>query len=652
MITFKHKFLKASSVCCGIATVLLAMGMASCSDFFETDSDRQIFDPSLDQKTDSMFYTLGILKGLQQVADQYVLTGEMRGDLVKANNYTETDLKRLADFTADATCKYDSAYKYYRIINNCNYYIAHRDTTLLTGSYKVAIPEYAEALAVRAWAYLQLCKNYGSVPFYTDPLTSIGEANSSLPVKDLQGIVDELAPEMMRYSGTAVPNYGEVDAGVLNSSDSDNPTSKKVQSRYAMLPIDVVLGDLFLETHQYEQAAHYYFEYIRRNSLVARQGFINPTTIYFQTLLKDKMPNPISFQVSDYISWSDIFGSGTTDIVTYIPMAANRLRGAVTELPRYFGYDFYSTTGGSSGSNTRYLLERQIDASASYVAMSDAQDYYYTPVVSKETTDEVRTVSLGDLRRLVTMRQTSKNDSTYAVMVKFNSANIPLYRTATIYLRLAEAVNRMGYPDVAFAILKDGINEDLEAMVIRCDSVKVPVAGSSKDSIKVSADSLYHRYLRKDDFQYNGATKVSPYKLLTTTLPFLATANVSKFKSNWGLHSRGCYYTQSSLSPYQMDTIVTQKIKELQTVYGIAPTGTLNDTINAVEDLICDEMALELAFEGCRFNDLTRMARHKNQEALYGANFGSIWMAKKLAYKAAGLEQRLLQEENWYLPFK
>jgi hypothetical protein len=273
-------------------------------------------------------------------------------------------------------------------------------------------------------------------------------------------------------------------------------------------------------------------------------------------------------------------------------------------------------------------------------------------VVSKETTDEVRTVSLGDLRRLVTMRQTSKNDSTYAVMVKFNSANIPLYRTATIYLRLAEAVNRMGYPDVAFAILKDGINEDLEAMVIRCDSVKVPVAGSSKDSIKVSADSLYHRYLRKDDFQYNGVTKVSPYKLLTTTLPFLATANVSKFKSNWGLHSRGCYYTQSSLSPYQMDTIVTQKIKELQTVYGIAPTGTLNDTINAVEDLICDEMALELAFEGCRFNDLTRMARHKNQEALYGANFGSIWMAKKLAYKAAGLEQRLLQEENWYLPFK
>ena len=71
----------------------------ACSDMFETDSDRQIFNPDLDQKTDSMFYTLGILKGLQQAADQYVMTGEMRGDLVATNVYTETDLRDLADFS-------------------------------------------------------------------------------------------------------------------------------------------------------------------------------------------------------------------------------------------------------------------------------------------------------------------------------------------------------------------------------------------------------------------------------------------------------------------------------------------------------------------------------------------------------------------------
>ena len=59
-----------------------------------------------------------------------------------------------------------------------------------------------------------------------------------------------------------------------------------------------------------------------------------------------------------------------------------------------------------------------------------------------------------------------------------------------------------------------------------------------------------------------------------------------------------------------------------------SPVGaTKADTINAVEDLICDEMALELAFEGNRFGDLTRIARHKNRAALYGGNYGSEWLA-------------------------
>ncbi len=597
----------------------------SCEDFFDTESDRQIFDPELNQKTDSMFYTLGILKGLQQVADQYVMTGEMRGDLVSTNIYTETDLRRLADFTADATCKYDSAYKYYRIINNCNYFLAHRDTTLRTGSRQVALPEYAEALAVRAWAYLQLCKNYGKVPFYTNPLVSIGDANQTLEEKDLQGICDALAPELIKFSGTAVPTYGtQISAGVLNSSDSDNPVEKNVSSTRAMIPVDVILGDLFLETNQYEQAAKYYFNFLQLNKWNIRQAYISFDS-YLRRILEEKLPSSWTMTVSGY-SWENIFSvTSTNDIVTYIPLAANSLRGQVTELPRYFGYDFYSTTGGSSSSNTRYLLERQIDASPSYVALSDKQDYYYTPASNSGGATEVRTAPLGDLRRLITMHQVAKNDSSFAVMIKFNSANVPIYRTSTVYLRLAEALNRMGYPDAAFAILKDGINEDILSYTMNGDSL----------------DRAAGRYIRPQTVA-----------MLQTTVPFLSSENIEDFAQNWGIHSRGTYYTQGAFSPYQMDTIVGQKIAELQQLHGIVPEGNINDTINAMEDLLCDEMALELAFEGNRFGDLTRIARHKNHAKLYAANYGNVWLSKKLAYKAAGLEQRLLDEANWYLPLK
>jgi hypothetical protein len=594
---------------------------------FETDSDRQIFDPDLSEKTDSMFYTLGILKGMQQVADQYVMTGEMRGDLVATNQYTEIDLRKLANFSADATNKYDSAYQYYRIINNCNYFIAHRDTSLRTGSRQVALLEYAEAYAVRAWAYLQLAKNYGSVPFYTDPITSIGEANNQLAQKDLQGICDALAPDLIKFSGTPVPTYGEMSAGVLNSSSSDNPVEKKIQSKYAMIPIDLILGDLYLETHQYELAAKYYFNYLRVNEWQVRQAYLFPNSTYLQTLLKDRIPSSSS---ASYITknssfeWSSIFNTdATNDMITIIPLAANRLRGVTTELPRYFGYDFYSTTGGSASSTTRYLVERQIDPSPSYVALNNNQDYYYLANTGTGGTEDVRVAELGDLRRYLTMRQVSKDDSTFTVMTKFNSANIPIYRTATVYLRLAEAINRLGYPDAAFAILKDGINEDLLDYVQKGDS----------------ADLATGRYIRPATVQF-----------LTTTVPFLSNEYKSMFVDNWGIHSRGTYYTRGAYSPYQMDAIIGKKIEELKTKLQITPTGTLNDTINAVEDLLCDEMALELAFEGNRFGDLTRFARHKNEAGLYGADYGSRWLADKLKYKNPVVS--LLDEKNWYLPFK
>ena len=596
----------------------------SCSDILETDSNRQIFDPALDQKTDSMFYTLGILKGLQQVADQYVMTGEMRGDLVATNQYTETDLRTLANFSADASNKFDSAYVYYRIINNCNYYIAHRDTSLRTGSRQVAIPEYVEAQAVRAWAYLQLAKNYGEVPFYTDPLVSIGDANSNIPTKDLQGICDALAPELMKYSGTPVPDYGSVSAGVLNSSSSENPEEKMIESSRAMIPVDVILGDLFLETHQYEQAARYYFKFLETNKEVLEQAYTDPTDNFIMRQLEDRIPSSYSMMVSGF-RWSSIFEIGyTNDIVTYIPLAANTLRGEVTELPRYFGYDFYSTTNGSSTSSARYLLERQIDASAAYTNLCNAQDYYYTPSGSTGGATVVRTAQLGDLRRFYTMYPVSKNDSSFAVMTKFTSANIPIYRTATIYLRLAEALNRMGYPDAAFAILKDGINEELRTYEVWGDSTDIESG----------------RYITPETID-----------LLTNEIPFLSPANMQVFEDNWGIHSRGTYYTQGTFSPYQFHTIVGRKLEELNTQFSMLNSSyTKADTINAMEDIICDEMALELAYEGSRFGDLTRIARHKNASGLYGPNFGSQWLAQKLAYKHPVVS--LLDEKNWYLPFK
>lgn len=141
----------------------------SCSDMLDVENSRQVENPALDQKTDSVYYAYGIMQAMQQLADQYFFQNEMRGELVKPTSKASVHLQSLANFTAGTDCKYDSVYLYYKVINNCNYYLANRDTTLATANKNVVMNEYVSIAAFRAWAYLQLTRQYGNVPYVTEP---------------------------------------------------------------------------------------------------------------------------------------------------------------------------------------------------------------------------------------------------------------------------------------------------------------------------------------------------------------------------------------------------------------------------------------------------------------------------------------------------
>lgn len=611
-----------------IIAVLLGVfaGMVtSCEDSLETGSDRQIFNPSLSEKTDSMFYTLGILKGVQEAIDQYVLFNEMRGDLAVPNTANATvDLKNLSNFSGEAT-RYDSAYVYYRVINNCNYYIAHRDTALRTGSIQVAMPEYAQAYAIRAWAYLQLVKTYGKVPFYTEPILTISQAEriGNGAYLDIYQIRDELVADLEKFKNIGVPNYGEITVGTTNLG-----SSKRVQSSLAMFPPALVLGDWYLETNEYEKAAKAYFSYLKDQKVGMPSYFINWNSVLRSLPNANAIPNDFA-AYSTGTSWSNIFAMNQSlhgDIITYVPMSVNRLRGSITDLPRLFGYNFYITPSNSVDSlnpirtfeESIYLEDRAIDPSDAYLNLCNSQIYYYYPH-GEETRGVATTQIFGDLRRYVTLSdQVTTERDPYYVMTKFSGANVPIYRATKVYLRMAEALNRAGYPDAAFTILKSGINP-------------------------AHADTIYMKPETRD--------------YLRTTVPFLATENRSIFTGNYGIHTRASGITRGGVTPYQLDTLVKAKLAELETLYPayVVQTGTLADTINAVEDLICDEYALELAFEGCRFGDLCRIARHKNApdifgNYLYGTNFGGIWLKEKLAFKNPLKD--LSREDNWFIPLR
>lgn len=596
-----------------IAAALMVVSFVSCSDMLDSKSDRYVYDPALDQKVDSMFYINGILKGVQQAIDQTVLTNELRGDLLSTSANASTDLRRLAAFDYADGNQYDSAYVYYRIINNCNYYVAHRDTTLATGSTQVAMKEYAEAKAIRAWAYMQLARTYGSVPFYTTPLTNIAsvEEAAKLERKDMKGICDALAPDLEQYVNLPVPNWGNFDAG----------TSKTVATSKMMFPVRLVLGDLYLETGQYAKAAEHYFQYLKKAKAVCGNYVAHLINYPDYFNLSSDVINADTYANPYYNSWSLIF-SFDNETQTYVAMATNKLRGQITQLPGLFGYNYYSASDGYT-----YNEKMSLQPSSAFLDLSNNQTYYYQTTNGQTTT--VGSQVIGDMRYHAIKNQIPSAETTVAepvyVIMKYQNANIQIYRTAGIYLKLAEAVNRMGHPDVAFAVLKDGWNSTLE-----------------KDTTYMTAEGI---------------------QFLKTTVPFLTDENEVIFNDedhglkyslgNQGIHMRGCGYTAGNLSEYRLSTELEKRWSALrQKGYEIPTTAadTLKAKIDAVEDMLCDEMALELAFEGSRFGDLCRIARHKNNDNPYTANFGSLWLRDKLAFKKPALD--LSDPNNWLMPFK
>ena len=623
MITKKiKKYFVAGLLLCGGATAFTA-----CSDMLESDSTRQLFEPELNQKTDSVFYALGILQGLQELADQYVFQGEMRGDLTKVTEYTDNNLRQLADFSATTANKYDSAYVYYRVINNCNYYIAHIDTTLHTGADYVMMKEYAAVKAIRAWTYMQLARVYRTVPFYTEPLTQISQINNnSYPQLDMAGIVNALAPDLEQYTGYQVPDYGNV-----------APSGSALVPGRLFIPVDIVLGDMYLETEQYDRAASHYITYLTKVSTADRRhtAYTEPVSMSFRSLMAgdfelpsdwDRSQNSFSngsVSINGTSQWSETFthfGSyASNDIITYIPMADNKLEGSTTDIPKAFGYDFYAN-------DPSFIPEIQIQPSESYLDLVNSTDYYYYSTLSTASKSVFNSAKLGDTRysSVANSITDSETDSTTVWMIKYCSARIFLYRNTTVLLHLAEAFNRLGMYDAAFAILKDGIQQWLP----------------------------YAKYISPETVE-----------ALQTTYPLLSTANISLFSNSLsfvGVHCHGSGYACDTYgstytpgqSPYQLQPVVGKKMQEIAEKFNVAVGTTRQDTINAMEDLLCDEYALELAFEGSRFFDLCRLARHKNANspAAYGAAFGGQWLAKKLEYKNPTVD--LKQEDNWYLPFK
>ena len=665
-------------VCASLFTIHCSL-FTACSDMLESDSSRQLFDPALDQKTDSVFYAYGIMQAMQQLADQYYFQNELRGDLVRPTDKASIHLSSLASFTADATNKYDSVYLYYKVINNCNYYLAHRDTTLATGARNVVCNEYAAVASFRAWTYLQLARQYGSAPYVTEPVTTIGQINANTSMTSYEGILQGEAQMLealkARYSDEqiAVPTFNQSSrsVGALNWGGQE----KFIRPSKCFIPLNVVLGDIYLELGQYEKAATCYYQYLRYEGLQSISNIsvnyidnMSPYYSRYSPIFKDFTEWPVDYNegknaqyYSGVPAWVNSFlhSASPGDVISYIPMAVNYTMGQTTDIPAAYGYNYYGTERSSAVVvddpmenvfNCPKTMDIQIVPSQVYCdSARRTQYYYYTEQVKVAPFNwVVKNEPLGDARASMICRGEGA-DSVYVYTYKPSTAYVLLYRNATVWLHLAEAINRMGYPDAAFAVLKNGLHSELA----NCRYLEVYAKDQQgNDSIDENGNKVLDMTQSHVDDKYYLTPE--SYELLTTKLPFLAQANSDIFKNGAtksfiGIHYHGAGAAVEDIySTYRYSIVLQAKIADISQKFGLNLTNyTKDDYINAMEDLLCDEYAMEFAFEGTRFSDLRRLALHKNLAGTYGSGFGDKWLSRKLENNASGITT-----QNCYLPYK
>ena len=551
-----------------------AMMLASCSDMLDTDSDLVEFqeDNQLHSPTDSVYSVMGIIYKMQAIADRTVLLGEMRADLVTPTEYANADLKAIADFDIDGQNSYNQISDYYAVINNCNYYLANIDTALIKRGRKVFESEFAVVKTFRAWTYLQAALVYGTVPLVTEPLLTEKAAQEAMngSYATLNDICNYFINDLAPYVDTPLPQMGSIDGQ---------------DSRKFFIPVRVMLGELCLWAGRYAEAAGYYHDYLTLRS--------KPITTGVSAARWRSTTN--EFRDISYGFASSVSSSSGSECLAYIPMEYREFYGEYSQLSNVY----------SSTQRNNYYAQavpsaalKKLSASQNYCMVfqaSDTQrDTLYAPKENLLGENQV-----GDLRfcdsyskRIVNQDQNSKYSAERHTVSKLNYDGVTLYRTNIVYLHFAEALNRAGYPQSAFAVLKYGLYD--QTITEHIDSLE-----------RVQAGSL---------------------------LSF--DVNVFSQQNTQGVHARGCGNAEAD-TLYVLPQPTSALATRADTVAWQQPL---------VEDLIVDELALETAFEGQRFYDLMRVALRRGDAAYLAAP-----VAKRDGTTDDALYQKLLNQANWYL---
>ena len=635
------------------------------------DSDRVEYEFKDWALSDSVYSVLGILKSVQGIADRHVLLNELRADLISiSKTKAVVDVQELSKSVFNLeTNKYLNVKDYYSVINNCNVYLARVDTSLAKDNIKLMMPEFVAVKSVRAWTYLQLAINYNNVPYFTEPILthSAAEDIMNTPMLSREQIMDKLIEDIKPYENPALyPMPAWDKSGKILQFGYNNT---KVETRQLFVPIRMLLGEMYLWKGDYKKAAKCFYDQITGDATNNTNWMYsdNGNTVRYVGSSGKSINNSYAslFAAGEY-------GNQSSKMFTIVPFANSELYGTTSGLADIF-------------SPANELGAAQVFASPGMISLARMQVYRYYEGDNIEKPTKVEYSSEnnyeypGDLRlKAITYSQTGTDDAKTEynnIIGKFNlkggsdingltpsytpsisTTFLILQRAEHAYLRFAEALvglERQGYEgsmDLAMVVLKEGLKrryplylDPVYGDTIVKDTAGLPVIKGYK--VIENGDTV-PEYLH-DKFLVSYSDSIG----------FDFTAE--KFQNNIGIHSRGSGDSERNVYYALTDKCVARYlgyVEKTENGDSITQPVTYQDYLNYITDLVIDELALELAWEGNRFGDLVRFAKATGDNDILAKRIAGRDYANDVTYRNAlykydsELYGKMLNEDNWYLP--
>ncbi len=206
-----------------VLIVISSLFFHSCEDFMNPEQDLVIReDDYFKEWRDYRSAEMGLYSLQQQLVEQLVVLGELRGDLLTVTPNATKDLIEICNFESTANNQYTDPRNFYKLIAACNNLIRkleefHPEVMEPGQSLTNFDYLYGEVRCMRAWAYFNAVRIYGEIPYAPVSLTSIDEIDEYIrngghfvdsvdvvfPANGLPTKEDTLVTEPINYEGYA-----------------------------------------------------------------------------------------------------------------------------------------------------------------------------------------------------------------------------------------------------------------------------------------------------------------------------------------------------------------------------------------------------------------------------------------------------------------